>query len=120
MMTIETPLAKELAGFQYPDDSFLALIRNDDDLDPAFLNVKYRIRGLPLGEDDLILLEFRYRFADPDFCEKALRVKRISARLACHIVLRQLMRTAYAPQGLLTLPAARRRVDVFEVTGFRP
>ena len=76
MMTIETPLAKELTGFQNPDDRFLALIRNDDDLDPTFLDVKYCIGRLTLRKDDLILREFRYRFAHPDFCEKILWVER--------------------------------------------
>lgn len=70
MMTIETPLAKELTGFQNPDDRFLALIRNDDDLDPTFLDVKYCIGRLTLGKDDLILREFRYRFATPTFARK--------------------------------------------------
>jgi hypothetical protein len=36
-MTIQTSLAKELARFQYPDHRFLALVRKDDDLDPACL-----------------------------------------------------------------------------------
>lgn len=89
MVTIETPLAEELAGFQDPDDRFFALIRNDNDLDPAFLDVKYQIRRVALGEDDLILLELRYRFAHPDFFEKVLWVERLPARLSCHVVIRR-------------------------------
>lgn len=57
-MTVQTSLAEELAGFEDPDHRFLALIRKDDDLDPVFLNVEYRVRRLSLGEDDLILLVF--------------------------------------------------------------
>jgi hypothetical protein len=74
-MTVKTALAKELARFQNSDDGFLALIRNDDNLDPALLNVKYRISHLALGEDDLVHPEFGYRFARPDFCEKGLWVE---------------------------------------------
>jgi hypothetical protein len=69
-LAIETAFAKELTGLQNCDDRFLALIGYDDDLDPAFLDVKNRIRDVALGENDLILSVFRYRFPGPDLGEK--------------------------------------------------
>ena len=83
-MSIETPLAKELARLQNPNDRFLAMVRQNDDLRPALLNVEYRIRSFSLREDDLILLIRRYRFPYPDFGEKPLRVERIVGWLARH------------------------------------
>ncbi len=37
------------------DDSFLPLLGNNVDLDLAFLDVKHRIRRIPLQEDPFIL-----------------------------------------------------------------
>jgi len=85
-MSIETPLAKELACFQKSNDRFLALAGENDDFDPALLNVKYRIRSLSLSEDDLIFSVSGYRFPRPDHGEKLLRIKRVFAWRRCHVV----------------------------------
>ena len=62
-MAVETALAEELACFQYSNDSFLAVSREDDDFYTAFLNVKNRIGNLSLGEDDMIFSILRNRFS---------------------------------------------------------
>ena len=74
-MAVETALAEELACFQYSNDSFLAVSRDDDDFYAAFLNVKNGISSLSLGEDDLIFSILRDRFSCPDNGEKLLRIK---------------------------------------------
>jgi hypothetical protein len=69
-MAVKTPPAKKLARLQNPDDRFLALIGDNDDLDSALLNVKYGIRSFSLREYDLILEIRGYRFSRPDLGEK--------------------------------------------------
>ena len=86
-MPIETTLAEELSRFQNADHGFLALVGDDDDLHPAFLNIKNRIRHFALSEDDLVGSEGRYRFPRPNSGEKFLRVKRLPTWLVCHGVL---------------------------------
>jgi len=43
-MAIQTSFAKKVTGSQNGDDCFLAVLRNDDELDVALLDVKDRVR----------------------------------------------------------------------------
>ena len=63
-MSVHAAFAKELAGSKNPDHLF-ALFRYDNDLDPATLNIKDGVCHVPLGEDDLILVKFKYGFPPP-------------------------------------------------------
>ena len=54
-MAIQTSFAKKMAGSQDCNDRFLALLRNDGELDLAFLDVKNRVRDLSLRKNNLIL-----------------------------------------------------------------
>ena len=65
-MAIEASFAKELSRFQDSDHGFLALFGDNEDLDPSLLNIKNRVRGLSLRENDLVLVEIQYRFALTD------------------------------------------------------
>src|ERR1700693_5885058 len=56
----QTALAKEIPLRMDCDDRFLPLLGNNVDLDLAFLNVKHRIRQIPLQEDPPILSICRY------------------------------------------------------------
>ena len=71
-VTVHAAFAKELAGLQNPDDRFLALLGYDDNLDPAFLNIENRVRDVSLGEDDLVLAIFQYRFPSPTLARNTL------------------------------------------------
>jgi hypothetical protein len=51
----QTSFTKEIIRSKKCDDGFLALFRNDGDLNFAFLDVEDRIRGVSLGKDDLLL-----------------------------------------------------------------
>jgi hypothetical protein len=75
-MAIETAFAKKVTGSQDSDDRFLALLGNDGKLDLALLDVKDRVAGVPLWEDDLILPIFRYCLSFAHLGEKYLRIKR--------------------------------------------
>jgi hypothetical protein len=77
-MTIQTSLAEELLGLQYPDDRFLSLLGHDGELDPAFLDVKNRIGGVALGKDDLTFLIFRNRLSIANLGEKGRGIKFLS------------------------------------------
>src|SRR6476620_6664411 len=80
-MPIEAPLAEELARFQNLDHRFLALLGQDSELDPTFLNVKDRIRHVSLPEDVLIFMEFQYLLPRSNFGEKYCGVKHVLVRL---------------------------------------
>jgi hypothetical protein len=73
-----TPRPKNWPASSISGDRLLALIGDYDDLDAAFLNIKYCIRRLPLEEDDLILLNFLL-FCPTRFLKKVLWIKRDSA-----------------------------------------
>ena len=72
---VRATLAEELAGFQYRNHRFLALLGQDSELDPAFLNVEYRIGGISLREDGFILSKFQRLFSCPHFGEKRFGIK---------------------------------------------
>ena len=65
-MTVHAALAKELAGLKHAHDRFLALLGDDDDLQPALLNIIDRVGRVPLGKHDLVLaiLDNGLSFAD--------------------------------------------------------
>ena len=56
----QTALAKEIPLRMDCDDRFLPMLGNNADFDLAFLNVKDRIRRIPLQEDTFILSIRRY------------------------------------------------------------
>jgi len=74
-MTIEAALAKELSGLQNPNDGFLALVRNDRELDLSLLNVEYRVRGISLHEHAPTFANFRDRFPGPDLGKECSGIK---------------------------------------------
>jgi hypothetical protein len=76
-VTVHAALAEELPGLQNRNDGFLALLGKDRELDPAFLNVKHRIRGVALLEHMLVLLEFENRLPGSDFRKERLRIELI-------------------------------------------
>src|SRR5579872_2204242 len=65
-MAVEASFAKELSGFQDANHRFLALLGDDENLDPSLLNIENRIRGVPLREHDLVPVKFQYGFALAD------------------------------------------------------
>jgi hypothetical protein len=71
-MAIHAPLTKELAWPHDADYRFLPLLRYDNDLDPAVLNIKDRVGRISLSEDDLALAKFKYRFPFAYLGEKFL------------------------------------------------
>jgi hypothetical protein len=75
-MAIQAALAKKLPGFEDPDNRFLALCGNDDDLQPAFLNVENRICHVALGEDDLVLAKLNDGFPFAYLGEKITGIER--------------------------------------------
>jgi len=81
-MTIHATFAEELARLQNCDDRFLALLGQDSQLDPSFLNVKYRVGDVALLEHALIFMEFQYLLPRAHFGEKSLRVKQITGCLS--------------------------------------
>src|ERR1700722_4519004 len=85
-MAIHAPFAEELARSQNSDNRFLALVRYNDEFDPALLDIKNRVRDFSLREDDLILSINRNRLARTHLGEKRLRVKQILGRLSYHVV----------------------------------
>src|SRR4029077_8801191 len=54
---------------------FLALLRNDGELDLTLLDVKNRVRDLSLWENDLILPVFGYRFSLANLGKKFFGIK---------------------------------------------
>src|ERR1700730_4713020 len=75
-MAIQTSFAEKVTWSQDCNHRFLALLGNDGELDPAFVDVKNRVRDLSLRENDLILPIFRYRFSLARLGEKYFRIKR--------------------------------------------
>ena len=49
-MAVQATLAEELAGFQNRNHGFLSLRGQHGELDPAILDVEYRIRGISLSD----------------------------------------------------------------------
>jgi hypothetical protein len=74
-MAIEASFTKELSRFHYPDNCFLALFRDNENFDPSRLNIENRICDVALRKHDLVLVEFRYRFALADLGEKEFWIK---------------------------------------------
>src|SRR5437870_270951 len=79
---IEAGFAKELPGLYYPDHRFLSLLGLHGKLDPAFLKIKHRIRGIALQEDVLALAQAKVRLALAQLGEKGLRIKRVLGSIA--------------------------------------
>jgi hypothetical protein len=71
-MTVHAAFAKELARLQNTDNSFLALLRYDDNLHSALLDVEDRIRLVTLGENDVALPNSRMVFPSPTLARKSL------------------------------------------------
>lgn len=71
-MTVHAAFAKELARHQDTDDSFLALLRYDDNLHPPLLDVEDRIRLVTKGENDVALAEFKDGLSSPTLARKSL------------------------------------------------
>src|SRR6516165_11487812 len=103
----QTTLADKISGFEEGDDCFLTLIRHNCDFDPAFSNVEDGIRGLALGEDDLILLVLGDGDSAIRLGEKYLRVK-FAFCLPCHDDLPFARRLHYRPisAASATIPAS--------------
>jgi hypothetical protein len=74
---IHAAFAKELAGSQNADYCFLALFGYDNNLDPAFLNIKNRARPVALCENYLILAKFNDSFPLAYLGEKVLGIKNL-------------------------------------------
>jgi hypothetical protein len=73
-MAIEASFTKELSRFNYPDNCFLALFRDNENFDPSLLNIENRIGDVSLGKNDLGFSEFQYDFTLADFGKKAFRI----------------------------------------------
>jgi hypothetical protein len=84
-MAIHAALAKELARSQNADDGFLALFRDDNNLDPTTLNVKNRVRRVALRENDLILVECNNGLSFANLGEKFLGIKSRLIDLVWHV-----------------------------------
>jgi hypothetical protein len=69
-MAVHAAFAEELAGLQNPDYRLLASFGLDGELDPAFLDVEYRIGDRSLLENILIFAVSADRFARSDLGEK--------------------------------------------------
>jgi hypothetical protein len=69
-MTVHAAFTEKLAGSQYTDHGFLAVIGQDREFDPAFLDVKNRVGVVALHEYVLIFLELEYALAFAHFGEK--------------------------------------------------
>jgi hypothetical protein len=80
-MAVHAAFTEELAGPKDRDDRFLALLGQDGELDPAFLNVKDRVGNVALFEHVLIFVKFQYRLSRSYFGEKDFRVKHVLDRL---------------------------------------
>jgi hypothetical protein len=76
-MAVKAPLSEELTGFQNCNHRFLSLLGQDSELDPTLLNVEYRIGGISLRENILVLLKFENRFPGANLGEKHFRIKRV-------------------------------------------
>src|ERR1700739_2532531 len=74
-MAIEASFAKELSRFQDSDYGFLALFRDDEDLDPTLLNIENCIRDVSLREDDLVPVKLQNGLAFADLGEKQFWIK---------------------------------------------
>ena len=83
-MTIQAAFAKELARPENSDHRLFALLRYDNNLDLAFLNVKDRVCRVSMGEDDLILAKFEDGFALAYFGEKLPGIKCSLIGIVCH------------------------------------
>jgi hypothetical protein len=83
-MTVETAFAKELTRSQDSNDGFLALLRNDGELDLAILDVKNSVPAVSLRKNNFILLVFGYCFSLAHFGKKRLGIKRGLASLPQH------------------------------------
>ena len=81
-MTVHASFAEELAWLQNRDDGFLALLGEDGQLHPSFLNVKHRVGDVALLEDVLVLAKFSDRFPRSDFGDKTLGVKLVISWLS--------------------------------------
>ena len=75
---------------------------NDGDLDLALLDVKNRIRGIPLREDFLILAMFGNRSAAINFGQEDFRIKRRGC--ACQRKLSSLGRAQTVAEAYFSLP----------------
>jgi hypothetical protein len=65
-------LAKEIAGAQGGRDRLLALLGQDPQLDPAFLDVKDGVCRVSLREDDLAPAQLDPSFSGPDLGQERL------------------------------------------------
>ena len=74
-MAIEASFTKELSRFQYPNNCFLALFRDNENLDPSLLNIENCISDVSLGKNDLVFFEFQYDFTLADLGKKTSRIK---------------------------------------------
>src|SRR6202158_5740638 len=77
LVAVHAAFTEELAGFQDRDDCFLALLGQDGEFDPAFLNVKDGVGNVALLEHLLIFVKFQYRLSPSYFGEKDFRVKHV-------------------------------------------
>ena len=84
-MTVHAAFAKELAGAENPDHRLFALFGYDNNLDPAFLNIKDRVCHVSLGEDDLVFAKFKYGFPLAHDGEKLLGIECSLIGIVCHV-----------------------------------
>ena len=71
----QAAFAKELARAQDTDHRFLALLRCDDNLDPAFLDVENSVRDSRLPEDHVILVPVGHDVPATDRREKGFWIE---------------------------------------------
>ena len=75
-MAIEASFAEELSGLHDSDHGFLALLGDDENLDPSLLDIENSIRGVALRETrPAFLSNFNMVFALADLGEKEFWIK---------------------------------------------
>jgi hypothetical protein len=76
LLSGETPFPEKAALVQYRDDGFLALFRDDGELDFTLLDIEHGIRRVSLRKENFLFRHGQCCFADADLCEEFLGIKR--------------------------------------------
>ena len=79
-MAIEASFAEELSGLHDSDHGFLALLGDNENLDPSLLDIENSIRGVALRKNDRVLVKFQYGCALADLGEKEVWIKQAFRR----------------------------------------
>jgi len=90
-LTRKTALTDKLAGVKHSDDAFLALLRNDCDLDLAILNVEDSVSRISLSEDELSSRVFLCRTTSSDCFDDRLVIDTFNPSCpSCSVLTRRL------------------------------